>query len=1259
MKHSVKLVILGIFFFMVFRAGVASGFVSWRPTLLEAAALSPHTVEVVFGWPSNGNLDEEMGGALTSYHLCAAPIGDGSESVTVCKNVEALATASTPQTEVLEELEEGTDYRITVVPLFGEEQGQTANNKPMVTTGVTGMMEAVFEDSVAFQSPGIQVNVAKRIMITLSKSNVGGTSVNMSMDSPMCFFSVADENGNILGDSNSADLNSADQEATPLGMHNSLSLSFEDGEDIYSALAVYIFCSSLHDASLGGNIISLEEQKGQSINIFSSWQSSSLNVHDVPSAPTLVSGVSFSKSTAMVTFRPSLTDSNAPIEEYRIYYMLEGEDQARSQSVGSQDRLASLSGLQTVPEQNFTFCKVWATAVNFAGESPASLSDNFKLGAAGCPTDTDDVFGDVALFNTEDHFGMEQLTVMVPYNLGYQDFSSVEIQFGQPSCSSCLISATDTIETLDCALVFPVPERCSGNWGIARFNLLLAELQNTEEFFCGFDVSSSGSELEYSISLIATANLKLQSLFDDVEDLERMERWFRTIQVLWPATVAAHLELGNIYGIPLKEIFPSSSVNVMLNTHDLSIVTRTQYPYAISSARLWKDDDPLDVYALIIADYDCSDLPDGSACEQYLTLSSSNTNFPVPGCSETVDYSLELTMSCPAIDFDCIDITGGGFFSISTNYCPALHVTADNIHAELNTFSGAEIDPETGNYVTVGSESSLFVYLNTIYYEMTLTGLTGADVQMSSFHISLPSEPSVSTTTFDIQNTLVEPEYGEGLSNIPTVNILKPFGVEPNKDSIIFKHIVNEYTFPNYPENDPNAVTSYLVSCTVQNYGFSRRLEAHLKRVLTVDNYGASESISIFWAIDGDVSSATRDSILSEEREGNDLNASNIFQDPVILIVLVASPVLAIGSMLCIWYQCWYRKKKKRTQDTEDWPALPETKTSIKPALKTQKGVVKDVGDGVVYRLSDTKDQDNLTGSPDRRPHQTPGPLRRRSSKNLLRKQSSSEDSPVSCSAEEFFQSSDSLDQFSPSELRPHQAPNISMKNSTKERLFQKQNSFAVEVWDDDGNPQEGPSGTSTPSVKNREIKKGPNQEIELLEEIYASPLERTWPASDGLSQECGSSEKCAQTDPSDDQNADKAVLKPLQRSSSLPGPKRRNSPRTQKNGLWQRDAVEEAAEDDDPPCVPARKNVDVLQPGPKKRGSKVETGGKVLLGRSASCEDRPSSSMEPPPAPPKRSTSHRPKGPTKRRSKNEADGSFLSAAERAASVSPTPKKRR
>mmetsp|Transcript_22377 Transcript_22377/g.29012 ORF Transcript_22377/g.29012 Transcript_22377/m.29012 type:complete len:1105 (-) Transcript_22377:185-3499(-) len=602
-----------------------------------------------------------------------------------------------------------------------------------------------------------------------------------------------------------------------------------------------------------------------------------------PAPPSKVSVVSFD-STLVVAFEDEyFVEGNTYTVEYESYTGFGIENPGIHGSIAdiAQPGIVEIEGVVT---ENMFYKVTVTTVLSSTGEvSAPSEAVIVKAGTSECPSPSDDLWGEIAGFNTEDNQGREQFTLVVPYNLNYIasadcescDYSGglMDVSFQLGTNPSCTILVNDEFADSICADVFRDLGSCGG-WGFVRMDFLLDGLSV-------FDLQPIGTddeEVVYSATYTTTGTFEAESVFAGSAP-SRSETQIRTVALIYPRSVETDLTLSSIYGEPIKEIFPVSLIEVTdqgddgpNGFHSLTITTRTQYPYVIIAAQIADVSFPSRKYAVTINTQDCSLSGEGDACEQVVTISTTDgSGFPFPDCDDELTYALDLTMNCIELDdgtvegLNCdVDIPGGCTFSVSTDFCPALTITAENVGAQLKTYSDVatvDINGATIYMTEDDKEQSAFAYLNTIYYEMSLSGLTGSDVTIESVVITDERDGSQESFTiltnediFELDNTtpwIFDYETdGVHTSPIP-VFVLKNFNSDHREDTIIFKQYVHENTFPNYPSDDTEPLVNYVVTCTVVNNGFQRKLEyslrfgASLERTLSSQSYAGKKNIGI------------------------------------------------------------------------------------------------------------------------------------------------------------------------------------------------------------------------------------------------------------------------------------------------------------------------------------------------------------------------------------------------------------------------------
>jgi len=732
------------------------------------------------------------------------------------------------------------------------------------------------------ETGGAQVGEQVSFDITLSPAASAITSLQISIGQPEnCELSWEGSSSNVV---------------------NPLEVTFAVGD---SSQTVTVLCDS---PTSGDNALSVVQIGGSPIyEVPSGELRPSLLVYDVPGAPQRPSAISIASGTGVLNFLPPEEDNNAAVTDYIIEWDLVTdfestiEDQENGSDEGPASTLCTGASCQFTfggSLQNQEFYKVKVIAVNRAGESNPSEVVMFKVfpndfDFTGCPTTTGDAFGPIQLYTTENSARQEQLTVIVSWYFLYNSpadcddcytnapIQMVEFEFGNRDCDDeCRITSPTPQDYADltCGDVFNVGSACP-NWGFVRFDLVMTNEMNTAADFdgCGFDKSTlDQTYLEYTTDLISTAELFTSSLFGT--DAFRAETIHRPMTVKFPKTVVDTLDPMNVWGEPIKELFPSSIIDVVDQVHHLVLQTRTQYPYIIDSATIREiggdiTDPDTTEYTLTIGDATCSGVESGQPCEQTLTISTGEGGgFPFPNCADELEFEVQVIMLCFDDLFDCEPIPGGCTFHISTSFCGDLTVTADNVYGLLLTYPrlGNE-DPELEDIETEfpffeknRDLTVTFAYSTWMYYELDLFGLTGSDVELTGFEIrrmngNPNADPYLSASDYEdyisdydqyseaelvLDNWEILPvgsthppytQFDEASDpdgyRTPTIVMLKDFDeVESrNRDSLIFKHQVNEHTFPLYPEDRRTPVHAYKVTATVTNNGFKRRLETNFE----------------------------------------------------------------------------------------------------------------------------------------------------------------------------------------------------------------------------------------------------------------------------------------------------------------------------------------------------------------------------------------------------------------------------------------------
>mmetsp|Transcript_23753 Transcript_23753/g.30845 ORF Transcript_23753/g.30845 Transcript_23753/m.30845 type:complete len:772 (-) Transcript_23753:173-2488(-) len=573
------------------------------------------------------------------------------------------------------------------------------------------------------------------------------------------------------------------------------------------------------------------------------------------SPPSSVATVSVTPNTAFVQF-----DGVEEALYYQVYCILlenGGSSPEGPIILNAEETSTVLEELETGKSY-----KVWVVADFENGQSPPSTPSIFVVGAAECPTvGYGNALGPVTAFHIEASSRAEILSLIVLFDLDYPGLNYVEIYIGDIVCGGCQVS-TDNLEDVECADVVDVSSACpdsSKNWHAIRWDVNVQD-SSGDNPECGFDkfLTHDSTVVVYLGTVVSIANImNIESAQNNGENRGRFltaggngnggnvycEKHMTDVSVVFTAQIVNTLNPFEVYGGPLYIISIDSVINVMEGVHNLTIVALTQHPYQISSAIVGEENTLPFTYNMSVTEEGCemvsyqflpshsnSHNDDVLVCSHVLEISSKTSLFPFPQCSGLIGYTLNVTMSC--IDGQCPSsddgdaLSGGCKFSISTSFCPELLITASTF-ATLSTYRSVDTDPSTGVYMTQASEErSAFAYLNTIFYEMSISGLTGADVVVSQFEIMKQNDQGDSENMPSVSFAILNDGAVEEDATIPTVAILKPFGSDHQRDTIIFKHIVNEYTFPEYPTDLTTSVGNYIAVCTVLNNGFRRRIQS-------------------------------------------------------------------------------------------------------------------------------------------------------------------------------------------------------------------------------------------------------------------------------------------------------------------------------------------------------------------------------------------------------------------------------------------------
>lgn len=269
---------------------------------------------------------------------------------------------------------------------------------------------------------------------------------------------------------------------------------------------------------------------------------------------------------------------------------------------------------------------------------------------------------------------------------------------------------------------------------------------------------------------------------------------------------------------------------------------------------------------------------EGDACESKWAVS----NLIAPGfyftgeCNEEEVYNVLVIFNCVGNhgdNFNCEELNNnyGGWvsFTASVNYCPNLEfeITAGDVDAELTAFNALESADTYAegedDYTVPAAETNSFAYLQTIYFEMDVKELTGADVVLHrfkmidtdcgySYDFSDDCEVEYNIIEHDVQTT---DDYTYDLTvseHEAYLKVLKEFNKGVNPDSIIFRIQVNQFTFPNYPmwnygdgDVQTGAVNNYVAWCEVENNGFRRQLRMAISGRSLEESVSAQTAVSV------------------------------------------------------------------------------------------------------------------------------------------------------------------------------------------------------------------------------------------------------------------------------------------------------------------------------------------------------------------------------------------------------------------------------
>mmetsp|Transcript_10671 Transcript_10671/g.13849 ORF Transcript_10671/g.13849 Transcript_10671/m.13849 type:complete len:911 (+) Transcript_10671:222-2954(+) len=445
-----------------------------------------------------------------------------------------------------------------------------------------------------------------------------------------------------------------------------------------------------------------------------------------------------------------------------------------------------------------------------------------------------------------------------------------------PARAECVLSDSIDLVTEMCLSesegIFQVSHRdttCPGQWQFARIYVDLPAWETV-----GFSkvFPPELNEIDYIVKFAFTVWIEEDSLFGS-EPVERYETIIRQITLTYTTEVSADLDPQKIFGKPIVEIFTSYWVRrtgdlwgTIAQGTDTDTDTTTaveipdqigdvlikqcalvdfdsdilvSYPYV--GVRAWYslqpiETDPSNTFLIEVPiSGDCSVMteeeleandmdPWDQLCEQ--VVEGRNLYLPV---GDSIIYYIRIELECmdgseayyctpPIYQYDQFTIpdTVGECYAdiVVTKVLDAMLKAYIDIHADSASRNKPYTDPE--------DERAVFVYQSTIYYEMTISGLTGASAQLYSFEIIDQDEGT--TLDFNIIYDLLanDPDYGDGVGQTtqPSVNMMKDFGSNHEPETLIFRQIVNEYTFPNYPNILHMAMKNYLIRATIQNLGF-------------------------------------------------------------------------------------------------------------------------------------------------------------------------------------------------------------------------------------------------------------------------------------------------------------------------------------------------------------------------------------------------------------------------------------------------------
>eukprot|EP00638_Chattonella_subsalsa_P004606 CAMPEP_0117749586 /NCGR_PEP_ID=MMETSP0947-20121206/9819_1 /TAXON_ID=44440 /ORGANISM="Chattonella subsalsa, Strain CCMP2191" /LENGTH=1802 /DNA_ID=CAMNT_0005567507 /DNA_START=464 /DNA_END=5872 /DNA_ORIENTATION=- len=565
---------------------------------------------------------------------------------------------------------------------------------------------------------------------------------------------------------------------------------------------------------------------------------------DVPGAPVDVSAISLSSSSATVIFGPPVTGETERILKYTAYYWepLDGLLVAVETSDTHSFRI-ELDDLYPLAEGS-KYYTVWITASSLVGEGPNSALVTFKLDAADCPAEPSSIiYGDFTVYNTENEETEQILNVLIPVNLDYPNLHS--IQFSFQNHETCNVGQ----------LLLPIDAHCPDNTACSPsfdglcpgsavdWTYTSIQLPFRQQDSCGFEVSltQGGGTWVYKTYVVVSVATEAPSLFDSGV-LEWETSWF-PITVFFPRYLTDFLVFENIFTYPLQEVFSKIEINYEESRYNMALITRVQYPYIIQTGILFDGESSYNI-SINLGGENCTGHEIDQACEQTLLP----PELPLPICNQLTTYTLYTEIDCTQdAPVDCVGIVmDGTTFSFSQSACvqdlATLSISASGVTAELNAFSNIGSDVSTGLPMTDEDDMSLeFAYRNIIYYEMTISGLSGADIVITDFFITDLDDVARAKVLYTISS---DPPPPNELQNTSVLYIIKPYGQDHHPQTIIFQHIVSEYHFPNYPLDGIPSVKNYEVTCTVSNTGFVRKLSMSANKVTSAQKHSQPQQFN-------------------------------------------------------------------------------------------------------------------------------------------------------------------------------------------------------------------------------------------------------------------------------------------------------------------------------------------------------------------------------------------------------------------------------